>query len=114
METVQELTTRAMEGMDFNTALRERLRIIKPTKDGVNELSCRDLTEIITPGVEELVLKLKESGKTICLISGGFRRMILPIAKRLGIEAKNVFCNELIFREGKYIDFTPLKIYQPL
>ncbi|KAI3791494.1 hypothetical protein L2E82_05266 [Cichorium intybus] len=39
-----------------------------------------DLYLGISPGIMELVQKLKGSGKTVYLISGGFRQMINPVA----------------------------------
>jgi len=43
------------------------------------------------------VNKLHEKQVPVYLISGGFRRMIEPIAMRLKIPMTNVFANELMF-----------------
>lgn len=37
----------------------------------------------------------------VYLISGGLRRVITPIAQKLGIPMENVFANRLYFENGK-------------
>ena len=51
----------------------------------------------LTPGVTEVVAKLHERGVAVCLISGGFRLMIEPVADRLGISRERIWANSLEF-----------------
>ena len=51
----------------------------------------------LTPGVAEVVAKLHERGVAVCLISGGFRLMIEPVADRLGISRERIWANSLEF-----------------
>ncbi|TYI35981.1 hypothetical protein ES332_A03G112300v1 [Gossypium tomentosum] len=45
----------------------------------------------ISPGIEELVKKLKARNTDVYLISEGFRQMINPVASILGIQQENSF-----------------------
>ena len=49
----------------------------------------------LTPGVAEVVAKLHERGVAVCLVSGGFRLMIEPVADRLGISRERIWANSL-------------------
>ena len=46
---------------------------------------------------------LQKNGVPVYLISGGFRRIIEPVAQELGISKENIFSNHLFFNnQGKY------------
>ncbi|KAG5035366.1 hypothetical protein JHK87_010276 [Glycine soja] len=60
----------------------------------------------LSPGIEELVQKLKANGIVVYLISGGFRQMINPVASILGIPQENIFANQLLFgSSGEFLGF---------
>ncbi|GJV64195.1 phosphoserine phosphatase, chloroplastic [Tanacetum coccineum] len=60
--------------------------------------SCCDWTDRLSPGIHELVQKLKESGKTVYLISGGFRQMINRcLHQSLSFQLGKLFDNQLLF-----------------
>ncbi|GJU94388.1 phosphoserine phosphatase, chloroplastic [Tanacetum coccineum] len=105
-KAVAEWTARAMGGsVPFEEALAARLDLFKPS------LACvQDFLEKRPPrlsaGIHELVQKLKESGKTVYLISGGFRQMINPVASILGVPTENIFANQLLFdTSGEFAGF---------
>lgn len=77
-------------------ALSARLGIIKPTKAGMEQLIANHEFKL-SSGVKELVQTLKDRQVDVYLVSGGFRRMILPVARILEIDEKNVFANRLLF-----------------
>jgi phosphoserine phosphatase len=57
-------------------------------------------------GIKELVRILHQRDVAVYLVSGGFRRLILPVAHLLGIPDENVFANVLQFDEtGAYAGF---------
>uniref|UniRef100_A0A7E4W782 Phosphoserine phosphatase n=1 Tax=Panagrellus redivivus TaxID=6233 RepID=A0A7E4W782_PANRE len=59
-----------------------------------------------TPGIIELVDALHKRGTDVYLVSGGFRPLILPIAKILGISKSRVYANEILFKsDGSYAGF---------
>ena len=75
-----------------------------------NRISARvkTLEPKISPGVAELFDALRANGKTVYLVSGGFRQMIAPVAERLGVPTENIFANNILFDEaGEYESFDP-------
>lgn len=54
-------------------------------------------------GARETIDKLRESGYLVVVISSGFSIVIQPICRELGIEASNIFCNELAVEGGKIV-----------
>ncbi|KAK6014437.1 hypothetical protein OSTOST_20179 [Ostertagia ostertagi] len=55
----------------------------------------------LTPGIRELVASLHKRGTDVFLVSGGFRRLILPVADILGIDRKRIYANEILFDMNK-------------
>ncbi|KAJ9567324.1 hypothetical protein OSB04_003290 [Centaurea solstitialis] len=105
-KAVAEWTARAMGGsVPFEEALAARLSLFKPSLSQVQDF-LEKRPPRLSPGIKELVQKLKESGKTVYLISGGFRQMINPVASILGIPTENVFANQLLFKtSGEFAGF---------
>ncbi|KAB2073349.1 hypothetical protein E1A91_A07G077400v1 [Gossypium mustelinum] len=105
-KAVAEWTARAMGGsVPFEEALSARLSLFKPSLAQVqNFLNKRPPR--ISPGIEELVKKLKARNTDVYLISGGFRQMINPVASILGIPQENIFANQLLFgSSGEFLGF---------
>jgi phosphoserine phosphatase len=106
---VADLTRAAMEGgMKFQDALKLRLDLLRPSLPQI-QACLRDRPLRLTPGVQELVSELGASGKDVWLVSGGFRLMIEPVARQLGIPGDRIVANTLRFRPetGEYLDFDP-------
>jgi phosphoserine phosphatase len=103
---VSQITKNAMAGkMDFRTALRTRLGIIKPSLQQLQSYM-RAHPPKLTPGIKELVALLHQRDIHVYLISGGFRSIIVPVANELNIPAENVFANRLKFYyNGDYAGF---------
>ncbi|TRY83376.1 hypothetical protein DNTS_016649 [Danionella cerebrum] len=87
-DAITHMTRQAMGGgISFEKALRERLNIIKCTRD-------------------QLVEKLHEHNVKVFLISGGFRSIIEPIAAQLNIPLDHIYANRLKFYfNGEYAGF---------
>jgi len=101
-------TNKAMGGdVPFQDALAARLELIQPSTEKVAELMAqRNTDEVLTPGIRELVALLLRKGKQVFLVSGGFRFMINPVAKELGIPEENVFANTILYDEaGQFAGF---------
>ena len=107
-EEVAEMTNKAMGGgVGFREALEMRLSVMQPTKQSVETYLANNEPKI-SPGVPELFDALRANGKTVYLVSGGFRQMIAPIAARLGVPPENIFANNILFNEdGSYKSFDP-------
>lgn len=84
-EQIAEITKRSMNGeMDFPTALRERVAMLK----GLN-LSALEKTWEETkfcPGARELVATMRSFGATTALVSGGFTYFTARVAEALGFD----------------------------
>lgn len=105
-EEVSAWTLKAMEGnTKFEDALAARLDIMKPSRDSV-EKCLNEHPLQFSPGVEKLIESLKLAKIDVYLISGGFRSMIDPIAKKLSIGETNIIANTILYdQDGKYAGF---------
>nr|VDD07255.1 unnamed protein product [Brassica rapa] len=105
-KAVAEWTARAMGGsVPFEEALAARLSLFKPSLSKVDEY-LQKTPPRLSPGIEELVKKLRANKIDVYLISGGFRQMINPVASVLGIPRENIFANNLLFgNSGEFVGF---------
>lgn len=105
-EEVKALTKKAMGGnMSFRECLTERLEILQPTAQLIQEM-IEMKPPGITPGFQELVDALRSRGTEIYLVSGGFDCLIVPEAAKCGIAPNHVIANTILFdKEGKYAGF---------
>ncbi|KAJ9505038.1 hypothetical protein QJQ45_020199 [Haematococcus lacustris] len=103
---VAALTAQAMGGsVDFKTALTQRLAVMQPSRAAVAKFLIEH-PHRISPGIPELLTLLRQQGKEVFLVSGGFRQIIHPLAQHLDIPLDNVFANNLLFQEdGSYAGF---------
>lgn len=105
-EAVAAWTMRAMGGsVSFQDALAARLNIFKPSAGDVASFLANNPPRL-SPGIKELVKKIRSRGAAVYLISGGFRQMIEPVAELLDIPKEQVFANRILFHEdGSYAGF---------
>ncbi|VDK53459.1 unnamed protein product [Anisakis simplex] len=105
-EEIAKCTQIAMNGsMTFRESLTKRLNIMRPTLKQV-EAFARKHPPRVTPGIVELVAELRRRQVDVYIVSGGFRPLIMPIARLLRIPRENVFGNEILFdRNGAYAGF---------
>lgn len=94
---VEEITERAMNGeLDFEEALRSRVRLLKGTPIEALEEIARNIQ--LTQGSEELIHHLKQVGYKTALISGGFTYFTDILKDRLGFDY--TFANVLEIKDG--------------
>lgn len=94
---VEEITERAMNGeLDFEEALRSRVRLLKGTPIGALEEIAKNIQ--LTFGSEELINHLKQVGYKTALISGGFTYFTDILKERLGFDY--TFANVLEIKGG--------------
>ncbi|TMS39956.1 hypothetical protein L596_006403 [Steinernema carpocapsae] len=105
-DEVAACTHRAMNGnVSFREALKMRLDIMKPTYEHLETYALTH-TPKLTPGIRELVDTLHARNVDVFLVSGGFRRLIKPVADLLKIDHDRIFANEILFDEyGNYEGF---------
>jgi phosphoserine phosphatase len=95
-DLVVALTKRAMRGeMDFEEALRERVKLLKGLK--VAEVKKVALEIPLMKGAKELIRELKKEYK-IAMVSGGFTIVARRVAQELEIDC--LIANELIIKDG--------------
>jgi phosphoserine phosphatase len=99
-EEVAKVTTQAMNGeIPFEKALFYRLNAMQCSRQQMDAY-LKEYPVKLSIGFQELRDKLKEKGKTVYLVSGGFRQMIHPIAEYLDIPVPtNVWANNLLYLE---------------
>lgn len=103
---IQALTNAAMRGdVTLEEVFEKRLRMIRPTRAHIQKLS-QLYCDSITEGAIELIATLKQQGKHVFLITGGYRNAIVDVARMLGFQSDHVFANVLKFDgKGKYKGF---------
>ncbi|KAG1366763.1 phosphoserine phosphatase, chloroplastic [Cocos nucifera] len=105
-KAVAEWTTKAMTGsVPFEEALAARLSLFNPSLSQVQDC-LQKRPPRISPGIADLIKRLKAKNTDVYLISGGFRQMINPVAMQLGIPSENIFANQLLFgNSGEFLGF---------
>ncbi len=96
-DEVAAITARAMAGdLDFETALRERVRRLA----GLDQAAIQRARERLqlTPGARTFIRTLKRLGYRTAVVSGGFTEFARPVAAELGID--HAFANTLETRGG--------------
>eukprot|EP00798_Chlamydomonas_sp_ICE-L_P002757 gene2757-12628_t len=86
-----------MDGtLNLDTSLEQRLNIINCTPADVKRfLVAHPPDTRINPGIKKLINSLRARGVQVYFISGGFREILLPIAKDCGIPYENIFANRM-------------------
>ena len=80
---------------------------MQPTRQTVEKYIANNPPKL-SPGIKELFDTLRDNGKAVYLVSGGFRQMINPVAEALDVPLENIFANNLLFNEdGSYAGFDP-------
>lgn len=96
---VAQLTDRAMRGeIPLESVYGERLALIRPTWDEVDQLA-QQYIGAIAPGAIESLAAMRGACVRIAVISGGLREAILPLARRLYIPPECVFAVGITFTD---------------
>ena len=98
------LTDRGMAGeLDFRSSLEQRIAIAGLTQDSVADAR-EALRAHLTPGMADLLDRLRGQGAHVAAVSGGFLDLIASSLGDLGIEAANA--NQFVFdAAGAVVDF---------
>lgn len=96
---VADITKRAMNGeLDFESALRERVGLLKGLPVSVIDQVIRDRITLM-PGGPVLLATMKDNGGHAALVSGGFTAFTGAIAARLGFDENRA--NTLQHADGR-------------
>lgn len=103
---IAELTARAMSGqLALEAVYGERLALLAPSRAAIEALGEQYVTTAL-PHAAELINALRESGKRVCIVSGGIRQAVLVFARKLGIPDEDVFAVDVFHtRAGAYAGF---------
>ena len=103
---ITRLTADAMRGaIPLEAVYGRRLALIRPTRAEIEELSQAYIAEI-APDCPATIAALRGAGTRIVLVSGGIREAILPLTRRLDIEAADLHAVALEFdADGSYAGF---------
>jgi phosphoserine phosphatase len=83
---VASITARAMNGeLDFEAALRERVRLLRGLDEAVIARVIRDRITLM-PGGRQLVATMRGNGAYAALVSGGFTAFTARVAAALGFD----------------------------
>ncbi|MCV0413321.1 MAG: phosphoglycerate dehydrogenase [Brevundimonas sp.] len=94
---IAALTDQAMGGeIGFGEALRQRLALLPLTRDHVATLAAQ-APDRLTASVRRNLGFFQTGAAEVVILSGGFREVIAPVARALGVPADRVLCNDLVY-----------------
>ncbi|APG59036.1 phosphoglycerate dehydrogenase [Christiangramia salexigens] len=99
LQELKDLTDLAMEGkLAFRESLEKRLKILEAHKNSIPELieRLKDKVSVSFVRNEEFFSEYQDR---IYIISNGFKEIIVPIVKELGVREENVYANSFVFDE---------------
>jgi len=106
-QELESITNAGMNGeIDFAEALKRRLSLAPVTKAhmlAVTDIMPNELTE----GMEDFIRALQNAGHGTWILTAGIKEMMMPLAAKLGIPARQVLANEPVWIAGKLQDFEP-------
>ena len=94
---IARLTDRAMTGdIPFGEALTRRLALLPLTRAHLERLA-GEAEPRLTASVRRNLTFFREQASRIVIVSGGFREIIAPVARSLGVAADRIVANELSY-----------------
>lgn len=95
LEEVRKITQDAMEGgIDFESSLRMRVRLLGGLDEGAIDRAWSNLT--YTPGARTFVRTLRRLGYTVAIVSGGFTAFTDRLAADLGVHHAHANVLEIV------------------
>lgn len=103
---IEGLTARAMAGaVALEDVYRLRLELLRPSRAAITALGERYVAHAV-PFARELAAALSALGKRVCIVSGGIRAAVLPLARALALREADVFAVEVYHGpDGSYAGF---------
>jgi phosphoserine phosphatase len=100
------LTAKAMAGgLPIESVYAERMAVVKPTRDEIDQLG-KVYLECIASRARETLAELRENNVEVVMISGGLREAIIPLATELRIPEERLHAVSVFFsRNGDYAGF---------
>lgn len=99
LSQIKEITNKGMEGtLNLRDSIEERLNILSPHKDHLNELITR-LKKQVSKSFEHNREFFNKYRNHIYIVSNGFKEFIVPIVSEYGIKPDHVLANEFTYDE---------------
>jgi D-3-phosphoglycerate dehydrogenase len=99
-EKVQEITDLGMKGeIDFSDSLERRLKLFSLNVEDIEKIKQTILKEI-SVSFQKNKSFFQKNAERIFIVSGGFKRCVLPVAEFFSIPEKNIFANDFIFKSN--------------
>ena len=98
LDEVAAITERAMRGeIDFAESLEQRVSLLSGLPAEALDETAKRIR--LTPGARTLCRTLRRLGFRVCLVSGGFREVIAPLAEQLEVDGLRANALEIV--EGR-------------
>jgi phosphoserine phosphatase len=95
LDEVAAITERAMRGeIDFAESLKQRVALLAGLPTEALDETARRIR--LTPGARTLCRTLRRLGFRVCLVSGGFREVIAPLAQQLEVDGLRANALEIV------------------
>lgn len=98
---ISRITALAMNGsITFPQSLKKRLSLLKANRAHIDIL-VKKLARQVSRSIGSNAAFFRENSSNIIILSGGFKEYIVPVVKKYGIPAENVYANTFTFdRKG--------------
>lgn len=105
-DAITKLTERAMNGeAPLESLYGARLALVKPTAADVEALS-RAYVDALAPGARESIVRMRDAGVALTMVSGGIRQAIRPLARELGFSDGSLHAVSLSFDDaGEWLGY---------
>lgn len=103
---IAPLTTAAMEGrLAIEEVYARRLEVLRPSRSDIEWLGQRYIDTMVA-GAHSAIARLKASGRSVYIVSGGLKPPVLKLAERLDVPPDRVFAVDIYFDDtGGYAGF---------
>lgn len=102
-QKLTEITNRGMAGeMDFRASLEARLALAGLTRSHIAS-AAETLKAHITPGMDELIAKLRKKKWDIYAVSGGFSDLFAPALEELNFAAGEMRGNKFVYEDDDMV-----------
>lgn len=100
---IEGITSEGMNGnLSFDVSLRERLKLLRPTRHHVETL-IKSLKKRISQSIVRNKQFFKKNSDTVYIVSGGFIEYIFPVVESFGIRKDHVYGNTFVWnKKGEY------------
>lgn len=101
-EQIEQLTSGGMNGtLSFRQSLIARLDLTSLTRNDIASAAV-ELRDHLTPGMTDVLTRLRHRGDTVCAISGGFSDVLRLALRDLEFAPDQVFANNFLW-EGDLV-----------